>query len=74
MDIEAMKYLAAALALLPIAGVGIALGMIFSSYNNAVGRNPAATEQLDKKFFLTFAFTEALAIFALVVSLIILFG
>ena len=31
-------------------------------------------ELLDKKFFLTFALTEALAIFALVISLVILFG
>ncbi len=74
MELEAAKLIAAALALLPILGVGIGLGMIFASYNNAVGRNPSAVEQLDKKFFLTFAFTEALAIFALVVSLIILFG
>lgn len=74
MDLATMKLLASALALLPLAGIGIALGMIFSSYNNAVGRNPSAVEQLDKKFFLTFALTEALAIFALVVSLLILFG
>lgn len=74
MDIQAVKLIAAALALLPIMGVGIGLGMIFSSYNNAVGRNPSATELLNQKFFLCFAFTEALAIFALVVSLIILFG
>lgn len=74
MELEAVKLLAAALALLPLLGVGIGLGMVFSSYNNAIGRNPSAAEQLDKKFFLTFAFTEALAIFALVVSLIILFG
>ena len=74
MELEAAKFIAAAIALLPLFGVGLGLGMIFSSYNNAVGRNPAAAEQLDKKFFLTFAFTEALAIFALVVSLIILFG
>lgn len=74
MELEAVKLLAAALALLPLIGVGLALGMVFSSYNNAVGRNPAAAEHLDKKFFLTFALTEALAIFALVVSLIILFG
>ena len=74
MELEAAKLIAAALALLPILGVGIGLGNIFSSYNDAVGRNPNATEILDKKFFLTFALTEALAIFALVVSLIILFG
>lgn len=74
MELEAVKLLAAALALLPIIGVGLGLGQIFSSYNEAVGRNPNAAEILDKKFFLTFALTEALAIFALVVSLIILFG
>lgn len=74
MDIEAARLIAAALALLPILGVGIGLGMIFWSYNEAVGRNPGAAELLDKKFFLNFALTEALAIFALVISLIILFG
>lgn len=74
MELEAAKLIAAALALLPILGVGIGLGMIFSAYNEAVGRNPGAAELLDKKFFLTFALTEALAIFALLISLIILFG
>ncbi len=74
MELEAAKLLAAALALIPIAGVGIGLGLIFSSYNEAVGRNPSALELLEKKFFLTFALTEALAIFALVISLVILFG
>jgi len=74
MELEAAKLIAAAIALLPMFGVGIGLGMIFASYNEAVGRNPSAAEVLDKKFFLTFALTEALAIFALVVSLIILFG
>lgn len=74
MELEAVKLLAAAIALLPIFGVGIGLGMIFSSYNEAVGRNPNAMELLNKKFFLTFALTEALAIFVLLISLIILFG
>lgn len=74
MELEAAKLIAAALALLPIIGVGIGLGNIFGAYNEAVGRNPGATELLDKKFFLMFAFTEALAIFALLIALIILFG
>jgi F-type H+-transporting ATPase subunit c len=74
MELESARLIAAALALLPMAGVGIALGMIFSSYNNAVGRNPSSAEILDKKFFLTFALTEAIAIFALVISFMILFG
>ncbi len=74
MELESAKLIASALALIPIAGVGVGLGMIFASYNEAVGRNPTALELLEKKFFLTFALTEALAIFALVISLVILFG
>lgn len=74
MDLETARLFAASIALLPLFGVGLGLGHIFASYNEAVGRNPSAAEILDKKFFLTFALTEALAIFALVVSLIILFG
>ncbi len=74
MDLQAAKLLAAALALLPLLGVGIGLGLIFSSYNEAVGRNPGAMELLDKKFFLTFALTEALAIFALLVSFYLVFA
>ena len=74
MDLASVKLLAGALALLPLFGVGIGLGMIFSSYNEAVGRNPAAAELLDKKFFLMFALTEALAIFALLVSFYLVFA
>ncbi len=74
MELEAVKLLAGAIALLPLFGVGIGLGMIFSSYNEAVGRNPGAAELLDKKFFLTFALTEALAIFALVIALYLVFA
>jgi F-type H+-transporting ATPase subunit c len=74
MELEAAKLIAAALALIPIAGVGVGLGMLFSSYNEAIGRNPTAAELLKERFFLMFALTEALAIFALVISLVILFG
>ncbi|MEZ5918802.1 MAG: ATP synthase subunit C family protein [Alphaproteobacteria bacterium] len=59
MEIEAAKLIGAALALIPIAGVGVGLGLIFSSYNQAVGRNPGAAALLEKKFLLTFALTES---------------
>lgn len=73
MEVEAARLLATAIALLPILGVGIGLGLLFASYNQGVARNPSSASLLDKKFFLTFALTEALAIFALVVSLMIYF-
>lgn len=74
MDVEAVKLLAGAIALLPLAGVGIGLGMIFSSYNEAVGRNPGAADLLNKKFMFTFAVTEALGIFALLVAFYLVFA
>lgn len=73
MDFESVKLLAAAIALIPLAGVGIGLGHIFGSYNLAISRNPSSAELLEKKFLLTFALTEALAIFAFLISLYILF-
>lgn len=74
MELEAVKLLAGAIALLPLIGVGIGLGLIFASYNDAVGRNPGAAEILDKKYFLAFALTEALAIFALLISFYLVFA
>jgi F0F1-type ATP synthase membrane subunit c/vacuolar-type H+-ATPase subunit K len=73
MELESAKLFAAAIALLPLFGVGLSLGNIFSSYNEAIGRNPKADEILGGKYMLFFALTEALAIFALGVSLLILF-
>lgn len=72
MDIEAIKLLAAAIAVLPLTGVGLALGRIFAAYNEAIGRNPNAAEALNKNFILTFAFTESIGIFALGISFFIL--
>ncbi len=74
MDLESVKILAGAIALLPLMGIGIALGMIFSSYNEAVGRNPGAADLLDKRFMFNFAVTEALAIFALLIAFYLVFA
>ncbi|PZP54977.1 MAG: F0F1 ATP synthase subunit C [Micavibrio aeruginosavorus] len=74
MELEAVKILAGAIALLPLMGIGIALGWIFSSYNEAVGRNPGAAPILDKRFMFMFAVTEALAIFALLIAFYLVFA
>lgn len=66
MDIEAIKLIAAALALFPLIGVGLGLGIIFGTYNLAVGRNPNAADVLEKKFWLTFAFVEMFGLVAIV--------
>lgn len=73
MEYEAVKILSVALALLPIIGVSYALGRIFSSYYEALGRNPTADEQMSKTYFITLAVTEALGIFCIGISALILF-
>ena len=74
MELEAVKMLAGAIALLPLAGVALGLGKIFAAYNEAVGRNPGAADLLNKKFMFTFAVTEALGIFALLLAFYLVFA
>jgi F-type H+-transporting ATPase subunit c len=74
MDPEAMKSLAAALAIaIGSLGPGIGLGMIGSKAMEALGRNPEASDSIFVPLILSLAFTEAIGIYALVVALIIKF-
>lgn len=73
MDVNTVKLIAAAVALLPLLGVGLGLGRLFSSFIEAVGRNPGAKKDVFQIGMIGAAMTEAIAIFALVVSLILIF-
>jgi F0F1-type ATP synthase membrane subunit c/vacuolar-type H+-ATPase subunit K len=73
MDVNVAKLIAAAIALLPLFGVGLGLGKLFSSFIEAVGRNPGAKKDVFQIGLIGAAMTEAIAIFALVVSLILIF-
>lgn len=74
MEVEAMKALAMALAVgLGMFGPGIGIGILVSKALEAIGRNPEASGQIQTTMFIGIAFTEALAIFALVVGFIIKF-
>lgn len=73
MESEAAKLIAAAIAIFPLFGVGIGLGMLFSSVINAIGRNPSVEGSVKGASLLYFAFIEAVALFALVIALLILF-
>ena len=53
---------------------GIGIGLIWAALINSVGRNPAAAGAITTTAWVSFALVEALAIFALVIALIILFG
>ena len=71
---EGMKYLGAAIAIgIGALGPGIGMGFLFGKVLEALGRNPEAGPKIQIPMFLGIAFTEAIAIYALVVALIILF-
>ena len=67
-----LTQLAKALAIgIGAIGPGIGLGIIGGKAVEAVGRNPEVTGQIRTIMILDMAFTEAVAIYALVISLII---
>lgn len=74
MDIESAKIIGMALAVgLGVIGPGIGIGILVSKALEAIGRNPEASGTIQTTMFIGIAFTEALAIFALVVGFIIKF-
>ncbi len=71
---EAAKSIAAAIAMgLGAIGPGLGIGILASKALEAIGRNPEATSKIQPAMILAIAFTEAIAIYALVVALIIKF-
>lgn len=74
MDAEAAKSIAAAIAIgVGAIGPGIGIGTLAAKAMEAIGRNPEATSKVQTTMILAIAFTEAIAIYALVVALIIKF-
>lgn len=73
MEPQAAKLIGAGIAVIPLLGVGLGLGMLFSSVISAMGRNPAATDAVKSTALFYFALVEAIALFALVIALLILF-
>jgi F-type H+-transporting ATPase subunit c len=67
-----LRLIAAAMAIgFGTIGPGIGLGLLVNSALGAMGRNPEAAGQVQINMFIGIAVTEALGIFALVVSLLI---
>ncbi|KUK64003.1 MAG: ATPase, F0/V0 complex, subunit C [Parcubacteria bacterium 34_609] len=66
-----------ALIISVLIGIGlapaIAIALIGSKGSEAIGRNPEAASKVQTSMILSIAFAEAIAIYALVVALIILF-
>ncbi len=75
MEVESAKLIGAALAMgLGALGPGIGLGLLASKALEAIGRNPEAQGKIQTTMILAIAVTEAVAIYALVIALMILFA
>lgn len=73
-NIEAVKSIATALTIAVGAiAPAFAIGRLAASAMEAIGRNPDAAPKIQTAMILAIAFTEAIAIYALVIALIIKF-
>jgi len=74
MDTESARYIAMGIIMAGAAiGPGLGIGILASKAMEAIGRNPEATSKIQTAMILAIAFTEAIAIYGLVVVLIIKF-
>ena len=74
MEVEGVKLLAAALAMgLGAIGPGVGIGVLGAAAMNAIGRNPEARGAILTNMILAIAFAEAIAIYALVVAVVLIF-
>jgi F-type H+-transporting ATPase subunit c len=69
-----MAVVGAGLATISLAGSGVGIGVVFGSLMLAVSRNPIIESRLFAYAILGFALTEAIALFGLMMSFLILFG
>jgi len=74
MLLQAAKFLGAGLATISILGSGIGIGVVFAGLMISVSRNPFIQKELFVYAILGFALCEAIALFGLMISFLILFG
>lgn len=73
MFIQLGQKIGAGVATLGLCGAGIGIGLIFSALVSSVARNPGIRTELFRFAILGFALTEAIALFSLMISFLILF-
>ncbi len=74
MEAETMKLLAAGICMgLGALGPGIGIGILGLGAMQALGRNPEARGPIMTNMILAIAFAEAVAIYALVVAIVLVF-
>jgi ATP synthase F0 subunit c len=71
--VQAARYIGAGLAMMGAIGAGIGIGLSVQGAMHGMSRNPDAYSNLFTNMILGVAFSEAVAIYCLVISFVILF-
>jgi F-type H+-transporting ATPase subunit c len=71
---KSIKSVGAGCATIGVAGAGVGIGLVFGAFLIAYSRNPDSEKQLLSYTILGFAMSEAIALFALMMAFLILFG
>lgn len=71
---SSLKSIGAGAATIGVAGAGVGIGLVFASFISSLATNPELEKQLFSYTILGFALSEAIALFALMMSFIILFA
>lgn len=68
------KCIGAGLSTIGVCGAGVGIGVVFGCFLIAMSRNPSLEKEMFVYAFLGFALSEATALFALMLSFLILYG
>ena len=67
---DGLKYIGVGLCSIAMLGAAIAVGNIFSSFFNAVSRNPSATPKIEKYVYVAVGLAEAMGIFCSIIGVL----
>lgn len=70
---ESLKFIGVGLSSIAMLGAAIGIGNIFSSLINGIARNPEAEDKMLKAAFIGAGLTEAMGLFAFLISLLLIF-
>ncbi len=73
MEAEAAKLIGAGIAMIGAIGAGLGVGMATYGGVQGIARNPDAAGAIQTNMILGIVFTEAIAIYCLVVAMLVLF-
>jgi len=74
MLLQAARCIGAGLSTIGLAGAGIGIGTVFGALVLGTSRNPSLKDELFRMAILGFALTEAIALFALMIGMLVLFA